>query len=70
MSKVIHAVFEKGVFRPIEKISLPENQEVKIIIYEDAPTKSIAVVAEMGGGFDFLAEEREDIYNIGDGETI
>ena len=70
MSKVIHAVFEKGVFRPIEKISLPENQEVKIIIYEDTPTKSIAVVAEMGGGFDFLAEEREDIYNIGDGETI
>ena len=70
MSKVIHAVFEKGVFRPIEKISLPEHQEVKIIIYEDIPTRSITIVAERSGMFDFLAEEREDIYNIGDGEPI
>ena len=70
MTKIIHAVFENGVFRPVEKISLPEHQKVEIIIQEDIPTRLIAVVAERAGGFDFLADEREDIYTITDGEPI
>lgn len=43
MAKVIYAVFENGVFRPIEKINLPDNQEVEIIIQDDIPTRLIAV---------------------------
>lgn len=70
MAKVIHAIFENGVFRPVDKISLPEHQEVEIIIQEDVPTKIIAVVAERAGGFDFLADSREDIYTVTDGEPI
>lgn len=70
MAKVIHAIFENGVFRPVEKISLPEHQEVEIIIQEDIPTRIIAVVAERTGGFDFLADSREDIYTVTDGEPI
>jgi len=70
MAKVIHAIFENGVFRPVEKISLPEHQEVEIIIQEDIPTRLIAVVAERTRGFDFLADEREDIYSITDGEPV
>ena len=70
MAKVIHAIFENGVFRPVEKINLPEHQEVKLVIEEDIPTEAIAIVAEGGGGFDFLADAREDIYQITDGEPI
>ncbi|MCK4245008.1 MAG: antitoxin family protein [Candidatus Omnitrophica bacterium] len=70
MAKIIHAIFENGVFRPVDKISLPEHQEVEIIIQEDIPTRLIAVVAERTGGFDFLADPREDIYTIADGEPI
>lgn len=29
MNKTIHAVFENGVFRPIESIDLPEKSEVE-----------------------------------------
>jgi predicted DNA-binding antitoxin AbrB/MazE fold protein len=29
MSKTIHAVFEHGVFRPLENVSLPEACEVE-----------------------------------------
>jgi len=70
MTKVIHAVFENGVFCPVEKIILPEHQEVEIVIQEDIPTRLIAVVAERTGSFDFLADQREDIYTISDGEPI
>jgi predicted DNA-binding antitoxin AbrB/MazE fold protein len=70
MAKVIHAIFEDGVFRPVEKISLPEHQEVEIIIEEDIPTNLIAIVAERIGSFDFLADDIEDIYSITDGEPI
>jgi predicted DNA-binding antitoxin AbrB/MazE fold protein len=30
MNKTIHAVFENGVFRPIESVDLPEKSEVEI----------------------------------------
>lgn len=29
MNKTIHAVFENGVFRPVESVDLPENSEVE-----------------------------------------
>ena len=29
MSKTIHAVFENGVFRPVESVDLPEKSEVE-----------------------------------------
>jgi len=70
MPKIIHAIFENGVFRPVKKISLPEHQEVEIIIQEDIPTNLIAIVADGTGGFDFLTDPREDIYTISDGEPI
>ncbi len=70
MPKVIHAIFENGVFRPVEEISLPEHQEVEIIVQEDIPTRLIAAVAERTGAFDFLADPREDIYTIADGESV
>ena len=32
MSKVIEAVYERGVFRPLEEVGLKEGEKVKIII--------------------------------------
>jgi predicted DNA-binding antitoxin AbrB/MazE fold protein len=70
MDQTIHAVFKDGVFRPVQKINLPENQEVEIVIQEDAETAGIAHVAENGGALDYLSDPQEDIYSIADGEPL
>ena len=70
MTRAIHAVFENGVFRPLEKINLPEHQEVEIIINGDISTRHIAAIAEKTRSFDFLADPKENIYTIKDGKSI
>ncbi|PUA32285.1 MAG: hypothetical protein B7O98_06375 [Zestosphaera tikiterensis] len=32
MSKVVEAIYEGGVFRPLEKVELKEGEKVKIVI--------------------------------------
>ncbi len=34
MPKVIHAVYENGVFKPVGKIDLREHQQVEIVLSE------------------------------------
>ena len=34
MAKVIQAVYENGVFKPMEKIELREHQQVEIVLSE------------------------------------
>ncbi len=34
MPKVIHAIYENGVFKPVDKIDLPERQQVEIVLQE------------------------------------
>ena len=70
MAKTIRAVFEEGVFKPEEKVSLPEHQPVEVVIPEDIPTHLIAYVAEKDESFSFLSEPGEDIYTLNDGETV
>ena len=70
MSQIIHAVFENGVFRPTEKVRLPEHVEVDITIQENNETEGIASVAEESGAFDYLSDSGEDIYTITDGEPV
>lgn len=71
MAKIIQAIFENGIFRPLEKVSLPEQQKVEIIIEEDEiSTKIISVVAERSSSFHFLKEPQEDIYTVKDGEAV
>jgi len=36
----IHAVFEHGVFRPTEKVDLPEGQEVEVQVKLVEPPKA------------------------------
>jgi predicted DNA-binding antitoxin AbrB/MazE fold protein len=35
MSKVIEAIYENGVFKPLQKVNLREGERVKIEIKED-----------------------------------
>ncbi len=42
MSKVIDAVYENGVFKPLEKVSLKEHERVHIIIEETGMAESTA----------------------------
>lgn len=30
MSSIVHAIYEKGVFRPVEAVDLPENTAVEL----------------------------------------
>ena len=34
MPKVIHAIYENGVFKPVSKIDLREHQRVEIVLHE------------------------------------
>ena len=36
MSRVIDAVFENGVFKPLEKVHVPEHRKLKIILENEA----------------------------------
>jgi len=38
MSKVIDAVYENGVFKPLEKINLKEHMKLKITLEDDIET--------------------------------
>ena len=70
MPQIIHAIFENGVFRPTEKVHLPERVEVDITIQDNSETEGIARVAEESGSFDYLSDSEEDIYSITDGEPV
>ena len=38
MSKVIHAIYENGVFRPVERVDLPEHTPVEFELREQPGT--------------------------------
>ena len=50
---VVHAIFENGVFRPTEKVALPESCEVefepRVIHPEEAMNVALAAVYEVLG---------------------
>ena len=70
MSQIIHAIYENGVFRPTEKIRLPEHIEVDITIQDNSETEGITRVAEESGAFNYLSDSGEDIYTLTDGEPV
>lgn len=71
MAKTIQAVYENGVFKPLNKLNLHEKQRVEILILEDdLPTPIIAKTADEAGSYDFLMNPDENIYTIQDGERL
>ena len=71
MPRTIQAIYENGVLKPMNKLDLPEQQRVEILILEDdLPTSLIAEVAHKAGSYSFLSSVGEDIYTIKDGEGL
>ena len=54
--KTIHAVYEKGVFRPLEKVELPERTEVE---FEPRPIESSAKDQNLSAIYAVLSERYE-----------
>ncbi|MBI3270335.1 MAG: antitoxin family protein [Planctomycetes bacterium] len=56
MTKVFHAIFENGVFRPIEPVDLPERCSVEVEVHRIDPSPTVggldAVYAVLGRRFD------------------
>jgi predicted DNA-binding antitoxin AbrB/MazE fold protein len=44
----IHAVYEHGVFRPTEKVNLPEGQQVEVQVTVCEPLKSTSAAISPG----------------------
>ncbi|MEZ5584160.1 MAG: antitoxin family protein [Candidatus Competibacteraceae bacterium] len=38
MDMLLKAVYENGVFRPLEAVTLPEHQEVTLAVHQDEST--------------------------------
>ena len=55
MSKVIDAVYENGVFRPLEPVLLPEGEYVQVYVPEQPPTLHTRLAAL--DAFEALEEE-------------
>jgi len=73
MLKTIKAVYDNGLFHPLESVSLPDRTEVKLIFFlpdDDLSSLAIAKLAEESPSFAFLADPREDIYTLEDGESV
>lgn len=78
MLQTVDAIYENGLFRPLGDIHLPERQRVKIVfvsedestLVDDLPAWALAALAEQSPSFAFLADPREDIYSLEDGEPI
>ena len=73
MSRPIKAVYEKGVLRLLEEVSLTEHEEVEVIVLQepdDLPASALLNLAQAGKSFAFLEDTREDIYSLTDGEPV
>ena len=53
---IIHAIFENGVFRPVEPVSLPERSKVEVHVPTVAVDNSVEASTEL---FDILSRTYE-----------
>ena len=73
MLKTIKAVYNNGLFHPLENVALPDRTEVKLVflsLEDDLSSWALAKLAEDSPSFAFLADPREDIYTLEDGEPV
>ncbi len=73
MSKIIRAIYENGVFKPLDKIDAKEHGRFKLIyipLEDEESPMDLLHMAEEGGSFDFLKEGEEEVYSVDDGEPL
>ena len=78
MIQVIDAVFENGRLTPLAALALHERQRVKVTIVtsgeqalvEELPARGLALLAEYSPAYEFLADPRDDVYTLEDGEAL
>jgi len=60
MSKTIDAIYEKGVFRPLEPVTLPEGKQVQVTVPETTPEvqRRLAALDAFHASFEDLTEEQ------------
>ena len=59
MSKVIEAVYEDGVFKPLEKVELKEGERAKIIV-ESISEKTFGIIRVRKKDIDKILEEIDE----------
>jgi len=78
MIQTIDAIYEGGLFRPLEAVALAEQQQVtlvfipadKVPVIDDLPAWALTLLAAQSPALRFLADAREDIYSLEDGEPV
>jgi predicted DNA-binding antitoxin AbrB/MazE fold protein len=75
MMRTVEAIYQNGVLKPVESLDLDEQARVKLVLLpvevgEDIPTEALHELAAQSGSFDFLADPREDVYSLEDGEPV
>ena len=60
MGKMIDAVYENGVFRPLEPVMLPEGKHVQVAVPEITPEiqRRVAALDAFNAAFEDLTEEQ------------
>jgi predicted DNA-binding antitoxin AbrB/MazE fold protein len=67
MSSTVHAIYEKGVFRPVEPVDLPENTPVELQLR--VPDGQTPVRAPMSDGLAKTYAILGERYNSGHTDT-
>ena len=63
MTPPITAVYEKGIFKPLEKVNLKEHQKVKLTVKESLTGKTeLAMMSESSLKKDWLKTEEDEAW--------
>jgi predicted DNA-binding antitoxin AbrB/MazE fold protein len=57
---VIHAIYENGVFRPIDAVELPDRCEVDLMVQQSRPQESQSLVASPLAKIAAIASQHPD----------
>ena len=60
MPEVIEAIYEKGVFKPLQELEIPEGQRVRLVVETAAGTTSDEMLALAAQVYEGLAPEEVD----------
>ena len=60
MSEIIEAIYEKGVFKPLQNLELPEGQHVRLVVEAAEPSSSTDILALAAQVYEGLSPEDID----------